>query len=130
MCNYDTDYLIGKLKPDYEFCPGDWDFLTPHKQPDDDLIKKALETPEYYASLKPRKILKVYPNFLWNDVDSKVLWNFFPFLIEVEHDKYVIDTYKKYSEFKWVKKEELPEYSRRGYFEYVLSKTLDLQKLL
>ena len=126
ICEHDNKYLIGKLKQDYEFCPNDWDFLTPHAKEGDNWKKKVLWAPQYYAELKPTRILRAYHTFMWLDLDSKLWWHFIPFKVEVEDKKFQLDPNKKYSEFRWVKKSELSRFSRQGYFKDVCGRTLDV----
>ena len=129
ICKYDNQYLLGKLRTDYEFCPGDWGFLTLHTHRGDEWKEKALWTSEYYAGLKPTQIIRAYHTFMWLDLDSQLWWNFIPFKVEVESGKFILDPDKKYSEFKWVKKKDFPKYSREGYLEHVCNKTLDADHL-
>jgi len=129
ICEFNNRYLIGKLKKDYEFCPNDWDFLTPHAQHNDEWKEKALWTPKYYARLKPTQILKAYHTFLWLDLDSQLWWHFIPFKVGVKEDKFTLDPNKKYSGFKWVKRRDIEKYSRQRYFTEVCRRTLDVDNL-
>ena len=80
---HDHRYLIGKLRKNYKFCPGDWDFLTPHWHPGNKLKDKAFETPKKYTGLTSVKIIKSAKPIMWLDIDSKVWWYFLPFVIKV-----------------------------------------------
>ncbi len=129
LCRLGGMYLIGRLREDYEFCPGDWDFLNQHLERTDELRQKALETPRIYARLEPQGIVRAYHSYMWLDTDSRVWWHMMPFLVEVGSDRFVMDPDKKFSELRWVRKEDMPAYSRQGYFEYALSKTLGVDHL-
>ena len=132
MCRHGEKYLIGRFRLDYEFCPLDWDFLERHLHgihQHETLAGNALEVPEYFAGLKPKKLIRAYHSFMRLDLDFDICWHFVPFQIDVESEKFRINPDEKYSEFRWVLREELPEYSRQEYFEVLCNRTLDVDHL-
>lgn len=118
-------YLILRFRRRYEYCPGDWDFIT--KRLDfkfKNLGDVILETVFHHASLKG-KIVDKYKSYGWPDPEYKVLWLYYPFLIKVSDSKIELNPDSKYDAFKWVKKDEILNYDRLGYLENVLTNTIN-----
>ncbi len=128
ICKFNKEYLIAKLKKDYEFCPGDWGFIDTiqrkHIKGKEPRKKVAFSLPFYYAGLNSKRIIKETKPFHWLDKDSKFWWHIFSYLIKVNSKKYIINKKEKFSQFKWVKKEDFSKYSRKNYLEDISKEVL------
>lgn len=129
ICESDNKFLIGKFRADYDYCPEDWDFLTKHTKRNELPYKKLSEIiPENYGIRFVRHI-RAYHDFSWLDIDMKLWWHFIPFHILVEEGQPIIPKNSKYSEFRWVNRNEISKFDRQGYLENIAKNTLDVSHL-
>lgn len=124
ICAWGNKYLIGRFRDDYKYCPGDWDFLTWYKVDNENVVSRALYLSKQYVGIPPIKVIKSFPPFAWLDDESKLWWLFYCFLVKVRSPIIKIKSTEKYSEFKWVKKDDISSYSRLGYLEDILNHTI------
>lgn len=121
-------YLILRFKEDYNYCPKDWDFVTDHIDSEEENKDKEgtiLRALKKHTNLKG-KIKKKFSEYSWLDPEYKILWHYYPFLIETEKQEIDLKNTTKYSEYKWVSENEMLNFDRLGYLKNVISKTLNL----
>jgi hypothetical protein len=104
-------------------CGSDLDFDTNHPVIGLTNEEDAIRSVKEHTCLEGT-IIKEFPDYMWLDVESKVWWHYHPFLMEVKSRKIVLKVDGKHSEYRWVKLEEIPRFSRLNYLEYVLKKTI------
>jgi hypothetical protein len=125
IVKFKNKYLILRFRKDYDYCPGDWDFITKHLDFKfnslDDVI---LETINHHINLKG-KIIEKYESYGWADPEYKVLWFYFPYSIEVDSDNIQLNPNSKYDSYKWVDEDEILSYDRLGYFRNALKHTIN-----
>ncbi len=123
---YKNKYLILRFRENYKYCPTDWDFLTKHlvsKEEYNNKDKTILKTLKFHTGLNG-KIKKQYSEYCWPDPEYKILWHYYPFLIEVDNFYISLNPDSKYDQYKWVSKDEILNYERLGYFRNALKNTL------
>ena len=63
-------------------------------------------------------IVKKGSVFIWPDDESKINWIIWPCIVEV--DSNCVKLSKKYVEYRWVEKNQILDYDRKGYLRTVL----------
>lgn len=122
ICKSKNKYLLLRFSPTYEFCPGDWDFIYDYlSNPKCYPKKEVLDVVLKHTGLKG-KVLREYPIYNWVDRESKKIWVFLPYLIEVKNEEIKLSS--KFSEYKWLKLEEISNYDRLDYLKNHLKNTL------
>jgi len=118
-------YLILRFRKDYDYCPGDWDLITKHLDFNftnlDDVI---IETINHHIGIKG-KIIKRYEPYSWSNPEYKILWFYYPFLVEVDNDNIQLNPDSKYDSYKWVDKDDILFFDRLEYFENALKNTVN-----
>ena len=125
IVKFKDKYLILRFRKDYDYCPGDWDFITKHLDfKFNNLDDVILETINYHIGLKG-KIVKKYKPYGWADPEYKILWFYCPYLVEVDSDNIQLNPDSKYDSYKWIDKDEILSYDRLGYFKNALKYTIN-----
>jgi hypothetical protein len=125
IVRFKDKFLILRFRKDYDYCPGDWDFIT--KNLDfkfNNLDDVMLETINHHIGLKG-KIIKKYKSYDWADPEYKILWFYFPYLVEVDSDNIQLNPESKYDSYKWIDKNEILSYDRLDYFKNALKHTIE-----
>lgn len=124
ICKNKKRYLVLRFRKDYDYCPADWDFVTRHPYTGMSMEENATEAVRHHVGLNG-KIEKNYPNYIWLDIESKMWWYYYPFLMKTNDQNIIFSPNGKYSEYKWVNIQEVPKFSRLNYLENALERTLN-----
>lgn len=136
-CAEKDRFLIGQLKPDYELCPGSWDFLTNRAraaETEHELARRAMKLPSKYTDILGVRMIGVYDSFVWPDVENKMWWNILPFRVEpVETAERIVGYVSpvkpnpdgKYEQLYWAAADELRQYDRLDYLATIKAQTID-----
>ena len=106
LVNYKNKYLIGKRSSSKKFASNSWEvisgFLEEKKSAEEIILKELKEEVKLSG-----KIIRTTDHYSGNVKDKR--WIVIPFLIEVNSDKFIINT-EDHSELKWATSRELDTY--------------------
>jgi hypothetical protein len=124
ICRNKGKYLVLKFRKDYDYCPGDWDFVTRHPYTGKSSEQNAVEAVKHHIGLDG-EILQSYTNYIWLDLESKIWWHYYPFLMETSFRDVQFRQNGKYSEYLWVDRYDITKFSRLDYLENSLDRTIN-----
>ena len=126
ICRNKDKYLVLRFRQDYDYCPGDWDFVTRHPYTEMSSEQNAVEAVKHHVGLDG-EIFHLYSDYIWLDLESKIWWHYYPFLMNTSSRDVQFRPNGKYSEYQWVNRDEIPKFSRLNYLENSLDRTINNQ---
>ena len=115
---HDGKYLLLRIRKNWKFCPGDWDFvIATSKFVHLSMFINTLRNIVMHTGLEII-VSKVLPILEWVDDESKVLFELHPTIAFVRLDKN-LKLSQKFCEYRWVNWNDILKYDRNCYLATV-----------